>query len=64
MLLDIPYLKNYIVGSILNPINLYEDPFKFMPERWMKIDEGKNKDSFSFSPFSGGPRNCIGNLSR
>jgi len=36
----------------------FNDPWKFNPERWK---ENKNKlDPYAFTPFSAGPRNCIG----
>jgi len=37
----------------------WENAWKFIPERWEKNDETK-RHPFSFLPFSGGPRNCIG----
>ena len=41
--------------------DLYQDPDKFVPERWLPGNEGQRSDkTFSFVPFSGGPRNCIG----
>jgi len=37
----------------------YPDPFKFDPERWtMEAREARPK--FSYFPFGGGPRVCIG----
>ncbi|CAL1537320.1 unnamed protein product [Lymnaea stagnalis] len=41
-----------------NP-QVWEEPEKFLPERF-KHDNMKDKDSFSFTPFSAGSRNCIG----
>jgi len=36
----------------------FEDPWAFNPERWK---DNKNKlDPYAFTPFSAGPRNCIG----
>ena len=50
-----------IIALLFNP-KFYEDPEKFDPSRW--FEEGrKSTDSFSFIPFSGGPRNCIGKQS-
>jgi len=38
--------------------NNFEKADKFMPERWM---EGvKKMKEYSYTPFSAGPRNCIG----
>ena len=46
-------------------VNLFPDPDKFWPERWL-ADDPKTKDmNASLTPFSLGPRNCIGqNLAR
>ncbi|CAG9854205.1 unnamed protein product [Phyllotreta striolata] len=35
----------------------YEDPMKFIPERFLNVD---GKHPYRFIPFSSGPRNCIG----
>lgn len=35
---------------------IYPDPFAFKPERWLTIEPSV----FEFTPFSGGPRMCIG----
>lgn len=46
-----------IVGS--NP-KYFSNPEEFRPERWIeKTDPGVN-DPFAFTPFSAGPRRCIG----
>jgi len=37
---------------------VFEDPFKFKPERW--LDQDLKLDSYRFIPFSAGPRNCLG----
>lgn len=39
-----------------NP-KFYKEPFKFDINRWKN---NKSNDAFLFSPFSQGPRNCIG----
>jgi len=36
----------------------FDDVDDFKPERW--LDKTKSLDSYAFTPFSGGPRNCIG----
>ena len=38
--------------------NVFEDAFKFKPERW--LDQNLRLDPYAFIPFSAGPRNCIG----
>jgi cytochrome P450 len=35
---------------------IYPDPLAFQPERWLTIEPS----TFEFTPFSGGPRMCIG----
>ncbi|XP_066925624.1 cytochrome P450 4V2-like [Clytia hemisphaerica] len=47
------------------PINhdpeIWSDPHAFIPERFERFDETRGKESsFHFTPFSAGPRNCIG----
>jgi cytochrome P450 len=36
--------------------DIYEDPHKFMPERWRTIDPS----TYEYLPFGGGPRRCLG----
>ena len=36
----------------------WQDPLTFKPERFVNVDGQRNP--FAFVPFSGGPRNCIG----
>jgi cytochrome P450 len=38
----------------------FEDPLEFRPERW-KNDFAKKIPKYAYFPFSGGPRQCIGN---
>jgi len=49
----------YIYGVHRNP-SYYEDPEAFRPAR-MHPDEKKQRPPFSYLPFGGGPRQCIGN---
>ncbi|XP_029848209.2 cytochrome P450 4V2-like [Ixodes scapularis] len=37
----------------------FKDPEQFLPERFLS-DENKSRHRFSYIPFSGGPKNCIG----
>lgn len=39
--------------------NLYQDPLDFRPERFESA-EMQQLNPFAFTPFSAGPRNCIG----
>jgi cytochrome P450 len=36
--------------------DIYEEPHRFMPERWSKIDP----NTYEYLPFGGGPRRCLG----
>ncbi|XP_075170531.1 cytochrome P450 4d8-like [Haematobia irritans] len=45
------------MGNTLRQPELYTNPDEFIPERHLNADE---KFSLSASPFSAGPRNCIG----
>lgn len=40
----------------MNP-EYFENPEEFIPERWLK--ESKYP-TYAFTPFSAGPRNCLG----
>jgi len=42
-----------------NP-QVFENPFKFDPYRWLNADKPKKIDPFSYVPFSAGGRNCMG----
>lgn len=47
-----------------NP-DLYNEPFKFRPERWIVGERGSTVESVvraenGYCPFSGGPRGCVG----
>lgn len=47
-----------------NP-DLYDEPFKFRPERWIVGEKGSTVESVAkaesgYCPFSGGPRGCVG----
>ena len=65
---DLTLMKGTMVNTafITNNYNprLYKDPYKFNMNRWIQghpdFDEGVNKNPFNFTPFSAGPRNCIG----
>jgi len=54
-------------GMFVRPVVLFnnsnskyfDEPEKFMPERWLDKNENKS-DPFTFIPFSAGARNCIG----
>lgn len=50
-------LDTWIFSSQLNPL-YFNQPTKFDPKRWE--NESALKESFSYTPFSAGPRNCIG----
>jgi cytochrome P450 len=38
----------------------YDEPERFLPERWRE-EEAARRPKFSYFPFGGGPRQCIGN---
>jgi len=39
----------------------WDRPDAFHPERWLDEDAANRRPRFAFMPFSGGPRQCIGN---
>ncbi|MGZ3457717.1 MAG: cytochrome P450 [Archangium sp.] len=39
----------------------WERPDEFIPERWADAEAEKKRPRFAYLPFSGGPRQCIGN---
>lgn len=39
---------------------LYENPNDFQPERFERDDPDGKSNHFQYTPFSAGPRNCIG----
>ncbi|EAR86756.2 cytochrome P450 family monooxygenase (macronuclear) [Tetrahymena thermophila SB210] len=50
-------VSTYFIYNQSNP-ELYQDPEIFNPQRWMNVKDSQN--NFNFTPFSLGPRNCIG----
>ena len=41
--------------------SFWDDPDAFHPERWLDDAAASRRPRFAFMPFSGGPRQCIGN---
>lgn len=58
---NIPTGLNIIIllYKIMRDPNYFPDPDKFDPERFSSLNE-VGRPPFSYIPFSGGPRNCIG----
>jgi cytochrome P450 len=44
------------IGLVLTNLKYFDDPMEFKPDRFNRPFEHQN----AFIPFSGGPRNCIG----
>jgi cytochrome P450 len=59
---DLDIKKDTIVGvaAIYTSFHAkyFDDPFVYRPERW--IEKPNISDAFAYTPFWGGPRNCIG----
>lgn len=45
--------------TIFRSPNYFEEPDKFMPERFSKEQTKLKNSPFTYSPFSAGPRNCV-----
>jgi cytochrome P450 len=41
--------------------SFWDRPDEFLPDRWADEDAANRRPRFAFMPFSGGPRQCIGN---
>jgi cytochrome P450 len=57
----IPARSNLLISPYLMHRNekYFSDPLKFDPERW-RPEERESRPKFSYFPFGGGPRICIG----
>jgi cytochrome P450 len=53
---DLVFLSQYVVHH--DP-RFFPDPFRFDPERW-RPEDAAGRPKFSYFPFGGGPRLCIG----
>jgi len=51
----------YFTGHNCFKEEYFENPNAFEPERWLSENDAKwRKEPYSYTPFSAGPRNCIG----
>ncbi|CAO1410718.1 unnamed protein product [Diamesa serratosioi] len=50
---------NMMIYLVNKDSKYYSEPEKFMPERFIETND-KNENPFIYTPFSAGPRNCIG----
>jgi cytochrome P450 len=59
---EIPPYTNVImpIYVVHHDEDVWEDPYEFIPERFA-FDKLKDKHKYSYFPFGGGPRLCIGN---
>lgn len=57
-----PKNHNILIGIHIlhhNP-NIFPEPEKFIPERFLENVSHEKKNAFGYVPFAGGYRNCIG----
>jgi cytochrome P450 len=60
----VPMTPGTLLNIMFTPNNYnplyYNNPFEFNPERWIDNNNNTIKHPYTFVPFSGGQRNCIG----